>query len=191
MRAKKQARQSELQRVLDSNPFLTDESLAAQFGFSVQTIRLDRMELGIPELRERVKLVAHESYAQIRSLSEQELIGQLWELELGVKGVSVLDVTMDMIFAKTKIMRGHHLFAQANSLAVALVDAPVALTAGAEVKFIRPVYPGERLVCTAEVKEKTESRVYVEAVTTSAGNVVFTGKFTIAVVEQNNKEGEA
>ncbi|HBS93731.1 MAG TPA: transcription factor FapR, partial [Firmicutes bacterium] len=58
MRAKKRQRQSELQSLLDDNPFLTDQELAERFAVSIQTIRLDRMELGIPELRERVKMVA-------------------------------------------------------------------------------------------------------------------------------------
>jgi len=187
MRTSKRLRQSELQNVLDSNPFLTDEELAKRFAVSVQTIRLDRMELGIPELRERVKMVAHDAYAKIKSLSQQELIGHLWELDLGVKGVSALDTTMDMIFEKTTIVRGHHIFAQANSLAVALVDAPIALTATAEIKFIRSVYPGERLICTAEVRKREDSRIHIGVTTTSSDTLVFTGRFTIAVIEQ--KEG--
>src|SRR5690554_2441034 len=96
MRPKKRHRQSELQSVLDSNPFLTDEELAKIFGVSIQTIRLDRLELGIPELRERLKMVAHDAYAKIKSLSQQELVGQLWELELGERGVSAMDTTMHM-----------------------------------------------------------------------------------------------
>jgi len=184
MRAKKRFRQAELQEVLDSNPFLTDEDLAKRFSVSVQTIRLDRMELGIPELRERVKMVAQDAYTKIQSLSQQELVGNLWELELGKRGISSLDTTMDMIFEKTKIVRGHHIFAQANSLAVALVDAPVALTANAEIKFIRPVYPGERLICTAEVLQREEKRIHIKVTTISADIQVFSGQFTIAIVEE-------
>ncbi len=188
MRPKKRLRQSELQSFLDSNPFLTDEDLAKNFGVSIQTIRLDRMELGIPELRERLKMVAHDAYAKVKSLSQQELVGQLWELELGERGVSALDTTMDMIFERTTIVRGHHIFAQANSLAVALVDAPVALTASANIKFIRPVYPGERLVCTAQVRERENSRIHIQTTTISAEKPVFSGLFTIAV-RDGNEEG--
>ena len=159
------------------------------FGVSIQTIRLDRLELGIPELRERLKMVAHDAYAKVKSLSQQELVGQLWELDLGERAISALDTTMDMIFERTKIVRGHHIFAQANSLAVALVDAPVALTAGANIKFIRPVYPGERLICTAEVRERDKNRVHIEANTTSADKPVFTGMFTIAVLD-GKEEGD-
>lgn len=188
MRTQKRQRQSELQNVLDSNPFLTDEELAKKFAVSVQTVRLDRMELGIPELRERVKMVAHDAYAKIKSLGQQELVGQLWELELGAKAVSALDTTMDMIFAKTKIVRGHHIFAQANSLAVALADAPVALTASASLRFICPVYPGERLVCTAQVKKSEEARIHIDVVTTSSDRPVFTGSFIIAEIKDREVE---
>lgn len=182
MRAKKRQRQSELQSLLDQNPFLSDEELAANFAVSVQTIRLDRMELGIPELRERMKMVAHDAYAKIRSLSKQELVGQLRELELGRFGTSVLDTTMEMIFEKTKIVRGHYIFAQANSLAVALVDAAVALTASADIRFVRPVFAGERLVCTARVAQHAENRVHVDAVTVSGDARVFQGRFVVAQI---------
>lgn len=185
VRAKKRKRQSELQSLLDQNPFLSDEDLAANFAVSVQTIRLDRMELGIPELRERMKMVAHDAYAKIRSLSKQELVGQLRELELEHYGVSALDTTMEMIFEKTKIVRGHYIFAQANSLAVAVVNAAIALTASAEIRFVRPVYAGERLVCTARVLQKRDSKVQIEAVTTSGGKNVFQGRFVVAQINDS------
>ncbi len=179
MRSLKRNRQSGLQSLLDQNPFLSDEELAGHFDVSVQTIRLDRMELGIPEMRERMKMVAQDAYTKVRSLSEQELVGQLRELELGSHGVSVLDTTMEMIFEKTKTVRGHYIFAQANSLAVALVDAAIALTASADIRFNQPVYAGERLVCTARVIANADKKVEIAAETTSGDNTVFTGTFIV------------
>ena len=38
------------------------------FQVSIQTIRLDRTHLNIPELRKRVKLVAEHNYDQIKSM---------------------------------------------------------------------------------------------------------------------------
>lgn len=49
----KKVRQQRLEAALIKNPFLTDAHLAEQFEVSIQTIRLDRLALGIPELRER------------------------------------------------------------------------------------------------------------------------------------------
>lgn len=58
MRVPKKERQQELLQTIEQNPFITDEALATRFRVSIQTIRLDRMELKIPELRERIKHVA-------------------------------------------------------------------------------------------------------------------------------------
>ena len=63
MRKSKRERQRLLQETIRENPFITDEELAEKFSVSVQTIRLDRLELSIPELRERIKHVARQSFA--------------------------------------------------------------------------------------------------------------------------------
>ena len=48
-RVKKKERQRLLLEQVKTKPFLTDEELAKYLEVSVQTIRLDRLELGIPE----------------------------------------------------------------------------------------------------------------------------------------------
>jgi DeoR/GlpR family transcriptional regulator of sugar metabolism len=55
MRLSKKKRQSQLMESFQKNPFLTDEEVAKQCEVSIQTIRLDRMELGIPETYGRKK----------------------------------------------------------------------------------------------------------------------------------------
>ena len=52
---KKQIRQQRLLKELRKNPFLTDEQLSQTLKVSIQTIRLDRLGQGIPELRERTR----------------------------------------------------------------------------------------------------------------------------------------
>ena len=54
-RLNKRKRQEQLKELVNQQPFLTDEELAEQFGVSVQTIRLDRLELSIPEMRKERK----------------------------------------------------------------------------------------------------------------------------------------
>ena len=108
----KRDRQQAMVSQLQENPFLTDEDLAELLSVSVPTVRLDRLELGIPELRVRTKDVAEQFYGQIRSLGTGELIGDILELDVGKRGISVLEVKKDMVFSKTKILRGHYLFAQ-------------------------------------------------------------------------------
>ena len=44
-----------LKKRIEENPFINDEELAEAFEVSIATVRLDRMALGIPELRIRIK----------------------------------------------------------------------------------------------------------------------------------------
>src|SRR5690625_3171726 len=125
---------------------MTDEQLAKKFRVSIQTIRLDRLELGIPELRERTKLMAEQSFDQVRSLPLHEVIGDVVDIQLDKSGISIFEIDESHVFSRTKIARGHHLFAQANSLAVAVINDEVALTATADIRFVRSVKLHERCV---------------------------------------------
>lgn len=175
----KRVRQKQLLKKLTGDPFQTDEELAKLFGVSVQTVRLDRLELGLPELRERMKKVASQVYSKVRSVGSGEVIGELIEVSLGESGLSILDTADGMGFARTRIVRGHHIFAQANSLAVAIIDAPVALTGSAELRFVRPVTVGERLIAKAEVVSREGRRHVVEVHTRAGSDEVFTGQFVV------------
>lgn len=178
-RLPKKDRQTRLVQYLNENPFATDEDLATSFRVSIQTIRLDRLELGIPELRERIKSVAERSLDPVKSLGIDEVIGEVVDLQLDAQGISVLDIKEEHVFTRTQIARGHYIFAQANSLAVALINADVVLTATARIRFIRPVKLGERLVAKAVVRSSTgdESRVRVE--TKVQNEVVFSASFRV------------
>jgi acyl-coenzyme A thioesterase PaaI-like protein len=158
----KHERHHALRAEIENNPFSTDEELAKHFGVSVSTIRLDRTELGIPELRERTRAVAHEVYDGLKSLGEQELIGELKELRIGESGSSLLTIDENMVLSKARVARGHHLFAQANSLAIALVDAVVAVTGSVEMKFLRPVHLGETVLAEGRVRSRKGNKYWVE-----------------------------
>ncbi len=157
----KRARQERLIETLEHEPFLTDEQLAGRFSVSVQTIRLDRLALGIPELRERIKGLAVSRYHEVRSLAPDEVFGDIVELDLGVQGLSIWRADQEHAFSRSQIVRGHHLFAQANSLAVAIVDADQALTARAIVKFMRSVRVGAYMIAHARVKGERHGYVRV------------------------------
>ena len=130
MRPNKKQRQKMLVETIKENPFITDEELAEQFSVSIQTIRLDRLELNIPELRERIKNVAKRNFSEeVRSLSIEEVIGEIIDIELDKHAISILDIKKEHVFSRNQITRGHHLFAQANSLAVAVINDELALTA--------------------------------------------------------------
>lgn len=77
---------------------------------SVQTIRLDRLELSIPELRERIKHVASKQLdEEVRSLPIEEVIGEVIDIELDQSAISIFDVKTEHVFQRNQIARGHHL----------------------------------------------------------------------------------
>ena len=147
----KKERQQALNDILREDPFITDEELSEIFNVSIQTIRLDRLELGIPELRERIRSVAAENQNKLRTIDAKEVIGEIVDLELGVSGISILQTTEEMVFERTQIVRGHYIFAQAESLAIAVIDAKVALTGVANIKYKTPIFAGDKLVAKAQV----------------------------------------
>ena len=106
MTEKKRRRQESLVLAVRKEPFLTDEALARRLSVSVQTVRLDRTELGIPELRARVRTLAENAREKVRAIPHAEVVGDLLSLELGVRGTSALKVTDDHLFADSEIARG-------------------------------------------------------------------------------------
>ncbi|WP_309121326.1 transcription factor FapR [Paenibacillus sp.] len=180
-RLPKPKRQERLAETLRSNPFVTDEELAGDFGVSIQTIRLDRMELGIPEVRERIKQMAAVSQSIVRSLPMDEVIGDVIDLQLDKSGISIMEIGEEHVFSRTGIARGHHIFAQANSLAVALINDEVALTASADIRYLRSVRLGERCVAKGYVKSAPgdKGKAKVEIFTYVGEDLVFQGHFVI------------
>lgn len=175
----KQERHQALLEEIEKNPFSTDEELAKRFKVSVSTIRLDRTDLGIPELRERTRAVAREAYGTLKSLEEQELIGLLTELKVEDFGRSEMLVEENMVLDKARVARGHHLFAQANSLAVALVNAEMAVTGSVELKFLRPAHLGETVIAEGRVLKRKENKYWVDIIAQVDKEDVLIGHWTL------------
>ncbi|MFO1445863.1 transcription factor FapR [Bacillus sp. Bva_UNVM-123] len=180
MRRNKKDRQQLLAATIKENPFITDEDLAEKFSVSVQTIRLDRLELAIPELRERIKHVAEKNFdEEVRALPIDEIIGEIIDIELDKTAISILDIKAEHVFKRNQIARGHHLFAQANSLAVALMNDELALTAKANIQFTRSVKENERVIAKAKVVkiDAEKGRTIVEVTSFVNNELVFKGEF--------------
>ncbi|UII57380.1 transcription factor FapR [Cytobacillus spongiae] len=180
MRRNKKERQQQLTDTIQENPFITDEELADKFSVSVQTIRLDRLELSIPELRERIKKVAENNFDdEVRALPIEEVIGEIIDIQLDQSAISILDVKAEHVFKRNQIARGHHVFAQANSLAVAVINDELALTAKANIQFKRSVKVNERVIAKAEVTkiDQDSGRTFVEVKSFVQNELVFKGEF--------------
>lgn len=185
----KQRRQALLQQVLEESPLQTDAELARQLGVSVQTIRLDRMELGLPQMRERARVLA-ERVQKIRSMLIDDVMGELIDLELGRRAKSVLTPDHTMGFRHRPVVRGHFIFAQANSLAVAVIDAATALTASARIRFLRQVHVGDRVVAEAVVVGRASQKTLIQVVSRVRGVPVFRGTFTVHAFEEQDDSEE-
>ncbi|MDI9413734.1 MAG: transcription factor FapR [Bacillota bacterium] len=184
MGTSRQERRVALQTLLRKDPFMTDWQLADELDVSVATIRLDRMAMNIPELRERARTIAASTYSEVKAMQGEEVIGELVEVNLGKDGTSVLNVEDQMVFERNRILRGHFLFAQGNSLAVSLVNSEFALTKKAEVHFNLPVIQGDRVVANAKVTSKQGNNFYVSVESFVHDKKVFRGEYVIVDVSQ-------
>lgn len=183
-RLSKEQRHQTLLQKLEENPLLTDEQLAKELGVSIQTIRLDRLALGLPEMKERAKNLASRALSGEHYPASLEVVGDLLYCEPGVGGLSRMVAEPGMSLTRYNVIRGHYLFAQANSLAVAVVDAPHALTGSARVEFPHPARVGEVLMARARVLERRGRRFVVEVVTRVEEKAVFQGKFLILALDE-------
>ncbi|MUV40002.1 Transcription factor FapR [Lentibacillus sp. JNUCC-1] len=191
MKLSKPKRQELLIETIEITPFITDEDLARKFQVSIQTIRLDRMELSIPELRERIKTVAKNQWNEtVRALPLEEVIGEIVDLELDKRAISILEIKHEHVFSRNNIARGHHLFAQANSLAVAVMNDELALTAKSDLTFMRQVVEGEKVVAKAVVKgQSSKGHTIVHVNSFVAQEPVFSGIFNM--FRSNEQKGES
>ena len=183
-------RQRRIKEHISNDPFLSDKKLAELFNFSVQTIRLDRLEMGIPEMRKRIVQVAKDTSSsdKVKSLSKEEIVGELIDLELGKNAIAILKTTKDMAFNKTGIVRSHYIFSLADSLAISIIDAEVALTGLARLSYKKPVYAGQTLVAKARIARNKGNKYLVSVHVKTDQKEVFTGKLVIFTVDNNLKK---
>ncbi len=172
-------RQSKVKEEVEKNPFISDEELASILHASIHTVRSDRRRIGIPEVRKRGKDISDSLFRRSKALSDSEIIGEVLELELDKEGLSLLDTDKMMGLQKSGIIRGHILFAQANTLANAIADTEIAITVEARVKFVAPAYVGERLIAKARVLSSVKRKKEIEVVIKSQKRLVFEGSFII------------
>lgn len=186
----KETRQVQLEEKLKEDPFLTDEELSDLFSVSIQTIRLDRLELGIPELRERIKNMAEDNLDKVKSLHSSEIIGELVEMNLGKNAISIFETMKEHAFEKTKVIKGQHIYSLAESLAIAVIDAQVALIGVANIKYKKPVKIGQKLIAKAEViKKRGNNKYFVWVKIRVKTQEVFRGKFILVTFSDNKNNG--
>jgi acyl-coenzyme A thioesterase PaaI-like protein len=93
----------------------------------------------------------------------------------------------EMVMEKTKVAGGHYIFAQANSLALAVLDAPAAVTGVANIKYKIPVMAGEKLISKAEVVKKRGNKYFVWVKTRNEKQEVFRSKFIMVSLDNEGR----
>ena len=182
IRAEKKLRQEHLTKLLEKNPMETDEDLASLLGVSISTIRLDRALMGVPELRERVKRMAQEAGSKLRSLSRSEIVGDLLELEPNKWALSVLRTTREMAFRTTDILWDHYIYAQASSVAVAVIEAANVIIDSMRGEYKGHAKVGDLLIARAKVGVNRDDKYIVSVHTRVGEKEIFVGRFITEVL---------
>ena len=141
-----------LRQALVREPLLTDADLARRLGVSVPTVRLDRVALGIPEVRDRARAVA-ERHLQP---SGAALHGEVVDLLPGVSALALLPP--DALRPEDDAWpRDCTLFGDAEALALAASGMPAGSVEVVNCKFRRSAAVAGRLVAKAEVLRGREA----------------------------------
>lgn len=181
----KEKRQEKVIDKISNNPFLSDEQLAKIFKVSIQTIRLDRLEMGIPEMRKRVIKLAQKASSKVKALNRNEIIGDLIDIDLGKSGISTLHTTKEMAFGKNNLVRSHYIFSLADSLAMAIIDSDIVLTGRARLRYKYPVYSGQLLVAKARIATRKSNKYLVSVHIKCNHKEVFTAKLIMVSLGYN------
>ncbi|MBQ9564863.1 MAG: transcription factor FapR [Synergistaceae bacterium] len=182
-KTKKKARQERLAKLIEANPMATDQELAASLGVSVSTVRLDRALMGVPELRERLRAMAQKAGSKLRSLRQNEVVGELLELEPNKWALSVLRTARDMAYRLTDIVWDHYIYSQASSIAVAAVEAAVVIVDSARGVYKGHARVGDTLIARAKVGVSRDGRRIVSVHTKVEDKEIFVGRFIVEVIK--------
>ncbi len=171
----KRARHKKLEEIVHTNPFVKDSELAELLNVSVATIRIDRGELGIGEYRERVKSMAK------NTLGKMPL--DILDMKLYHDGVSMISTDDALTYDGTDVVKGQAMFAIAENLALDIINTKKALIRVANMKYIKEVRKGERLIARFEVIRVKDREYIVWVKIRSNQEEVFRCKFNLAVKE--------
>ena len=179
----KQKRHKRLVGLLDSDPLLSDNRLALELGVSVGTIRLDREALNMPGLRERTRMMAERESSRLASLKQEDVLGDILELEPDRRALSVLATSREHAFRHTNLIADHYIYAQAATLAIAVVREALAVIGSARVRFGHSPCVGERLTAAARVRAHKDGKYMVSVHTRAEEREFFVARFVVVAIE--------
>ncbi|CAI1492213.1 conserved protein of unknown function [Thermococcus nautili] len=118
-------------------------------------------------------------------LTSERLVGRPLKIEPGKAEVELL-TTEEMAVDEYGLVHGGFTFGLADYAAMLVVNEPTVVLGKAEVKFLKPVKAGERLMAKAEVIEDLGRKKLVKAeVFNEKNEKVFEGTFHCYVLEKH------
>jgi len=96
-----------------------------------------------------------------------------------------LDIIDEMVADELGLVHGGFLFSSASFAAVAAINKPNAIVIGAQVHFFTPVRVDETVIFEAHSRHKIGKKRIVEVVGRVGDIKVFSGNFSIAVMDQH------
>lgn len=115
---------------------------------------------------------------------DQELCGKPIELETDFSRVELV-ATQRMAADDTGLVHGGFIFGLADYAAMIAVNHPNVVLGGAEVKFLKPVKVGERVVAEADIERRKDSKITVQVSVLRDKEEVFSGVFTCFILEKH------
>ncbi len=119
---------------------------------------------------------------------DQNLCGHPIELKDGFSRIELITLE-NMAADEYGLVHGGFIFGLADYAAMIAVNHPNVVLAGADVKFLKPVKVGEKVIATAEVKSAKGKKHIVEVYVEKKDAKVFQGSFTCFVLDSHVLEG--
>ncbi len=115
---------------------------------------------------------------------DQDLCGTPILLERGHSKVE-LTTTKRMAADRMGLVHGGFIFGAADYAAMIAVNHPHVVLGASDVKFLKPVRVGEKVLATAKVQEIKGKKYWVSVSVTKNGDEVFQGMFTCFVLDKH------
>lgn len=105
---------------------------------------------------------------------------------VGDKKAQIEFITIEkMVVDKLGLVHGGFVFGLADHAAMLAVNHPNVVLGGADVKFMKPVVAGEKLIADAAVVESVKNKHIVDVTVSYQDRPVFKGRFVCFVLEQH------
>lgn len=131
--------------------------------------------------------MAQEATSKLRSLKQEEVIGDLLELEPDRWALSMLQTRKDMAFRHTDLVWDHYIYSQASSVAIAVVQADMVIVSSMRGNYKAHARVGDVLTARAKVGIHKGDKYIVSVRTRVANEEIFVGRFIVSAIDAGQR----